>query len=331
MSKNLILPSLLLNYQDYILNTRRLSSKTVKEYMLDLSLFYRFILVKKYANQKIEAENFIDLVKSANITDLSNNMITEITWDDLQSFLSYYAGLLNNNERSQKRKIVSIRKFYDYLLITKKIPANPIGVIDIKAPKKQPISLTEEEITENLQPVLESYEGPFKERDKAILILFLELGLRLNEVVCINLEDIEVDNILIKGKGKKERILPLNDICIQAIKEYLDVRPKAYEIKPGHQDALFISRQGKRLSSRTIQLIVDKFLDAANVNTNDKKYTPHKLRHTFATLLADKGVSVHDIQEFLGHEDLATTSVYVNSKYKRLREVKNNNPILKIK
>lgn len=322
------LPSFLLDYKDYIQNTRRLSPKTVKEYMLDLSLFFRFLLVYK-VEKDFTKDNFPALVHKCDLTLLTNEMIKETSWDNVQNFLAYYVGILKNNERSQKRKLVAIRRFFDYLLISKKISANPVGDIEIRTPKKQPISLTEEQIVLKLQPVIQNYEGPYKERNKAIMVLFIELGLRLSELVSINLNDINEDNILIRGKGKKERLLPLNDTCLNAINNYLKVRPKSYEIKIGHQDALFISRMKRRISTRTVQLIVDQFLDLANVNTKEKKFTTHKLRHSFATILADKGVSVHDIQEFLGHESLSTTSVYVNSKYKRLRDVKEKFPIFK--
>lgn len=329
MSTNSAIPSYLAEYEDFIQNTRRLTPKTVKEYMLDLSLFYRFLFVCKNQFNGSVDKKITTFLKDTNLDQVNNEFIKNVTWDDVQKFMSYYVGILENNERSQKRKLVSIRRFYDYLLLTKKIPASPIGDIDIRTPKKQPISLSEDQIVHDLQPVIENYEGKYKERDKAILVLFIELGIRLSELVNINLEDIDNDIILIKGKGKKERKLPLNDTCINAINSYLKVRPKSYEIKSGHREALFISRIKKRMSTRTVQLIVDKFLSLAGVNNGDKRYTTHKLRHSFATILADKGVSVHDIQEFLGHESLSTTSVYVNSKFKRLREVKNNNPILK--
>ncbi|SMB95211.1 Site-specific recombinase XerD [Desulfonispora thiosulfatigenes DSM 11270] len=317
------------DYQDFIANTRRLTPKTVNEYMLDLSFFFRFILIF-HKNPNINLDEKINqILKETSLDELTNEIITSVTWNDVQRFMSFYVGVLKNNERSQKRKLVSIRRFFDYLLFTNKIAATPIGDIDIRTPKKQPISLTENQIITIIEPILKSYEGKFKERDKAIIILFLELGLRLSELVSINLEDIENDAILIKGKGKKERILPLNETCISAINTYLKVRPKSYEIKTGHRQALFLSRLKQRISTRGVQLIIDKLFLLANLNNEERKFTTHKLRHSFATILADKGVSIHDIQDFLGHENLATTSIYVNSNLHRLKEVKDKNPILK--
>lgn len=316
------------DYKDFILNTRRLTPKTVNEYMLDLSFFFRFILIFHH-NPKIDLdEKITPLLQETSLDDLTNEIIINISWDDVQRFMSFYVGVLKNNERSQKRKLVSIRRFYDYLLFTEKISATPVGDIDIRTPKKQPVYLTEEQITNIIVPVLKSYEGKFKERDKAIIILFLELGIRLSELVNINLEDIDNDAILIKGKGKKERTLPLNETCKRAIDAYLRVRPKSYEIKTGHREALFLSRLKQRISTRGVQLIIDKLFSLTNLNTEEKKFTTHNLRHSFATVLANKGVSIHDIQEFLGHESLATTSIYVNSTLDRLKEVKDKNPIL---
>lgn len=328
MSENTNANLYLYDYRDFIANTRRLTDKTVSEYMLDLSFFFRFVLLFRN-NPKLKLnDKTASLLKEASLDQLTNDIILSVTWDDVQRFMSFYVGVLKNNERSQKRKLVSIRRFFDYLLFTKKITATPIGDIDIRTPKKQPVYLTEDQIVDNIVPALRSYDSKFKERDKAMIILFLELGIRLSELVNINLDDIQNDAILIKGKGKKERTLPLNETCRHAINAYLRVRPKSYEIKAGHREALFLSRLKQRISTRGVQLIVDKFYTLANLNTEDKKYTTHNLRHSFATALANKGVSIHDIQEFLGHESLDTTSIYVNSTLDRLKDVKARNPIL---
>ena len=177
--------------------------------------------------------------------------------------------------------------------------------------------------------LLDSVDGKNYERDYCILTLFLNCGLRLSELCGINISDIRDDQLMVTGKGNKQRVIHLNDACKSAIKNYMAVRP-VDGVQNDSRDALFISAQKKRISNKTVQHIVYTFLDKSGLG--DKGYSAHKLRHTAATLMYQYGnVDVRILQEVLGHENLNTTQIYTHISDKQLNQAMENNPLSNIK
>jgi site-specific recombinase XerD len=273
-------------------------------------------------------------IKTIKINDLTLDTIEKIQLEDIHSFLGY----LKNNYRSKPatlaRKASSIRIFFHYLCNkSKKISNNP--ALDLENPKldrRLPKYLT----LDDSRKLLDVAENPSPnthgnhdntERNFAIITLFLNCGMRLSELVNINIKDIDFyDNKLnVIGKGNKERTIYLNNACISAIKRYLAVRPHE-GVKGNSRDALFLSEQRKRISNRTVQYIVKEELRNAGLDT--KKYSVHKLRHTAATLMYQYGqVDIRALQVLLGHESISTTEIYTHVSNDQVRNAVENNPL----
>ena len=274
------------------------SNLTVEQYYLDLRTFFRFLKLSR------------NLIGSA--TEFENIDIVDVD--------------IENNANTRARKTSALRSFYKYL--TKNvmlIQENPMENIDTpKTAKKLPKYLTIEQCEQLLRVV----DGTYKERDYCILVFFLNCGLRLSELCGINLSDIASDRHLrVMGKGSKERILYLNDACVEALNAYLRVRPVDGVID---KDALFIGRSKKRLSNKTVQHIVNVNLEKAGLG--GMGLSTHKLRHTAATLMYQYGnVDVRVLKDFLGHENLNTTQIYTHLSQKSLEEAANSNPLANLK
>ena len=310
-------PYFLKDFVMYMETIKGKSSKTVDEYFLDLRTFLRYMKVLK---DQASIENFDEI----SIADVSIEFIREITLHDMYEYLSYTLRERLNNANSRARKVSSLKSFYKYLLNKAKlITFNPAAELDSpKKPKSLPKYLSLDESKQLLQNV----DGPHKLRDYAMITLFLNCGLRLSELVGINLRDIREDKLTVFGKGAKERTVYLNHACLKALDNYIqNERPKE-GIKSPHKDALFLSRLNQRISVKTIQYVVKKHLEAAGLDT--KKYSVHKLRHTAATLLYRHGhVDVRVLQEMLGHSDLSTTQIYTHLDDEQLRSASEQNPL----
>lgn len=300
------------NYLFYLLNVRNLSEKTVYEYYLDLRTFFRFILVHKNATNE---EDF-DLIDASSCQVA---LIENLSLNDLYSYLNYVREDRDNGVRSRMRKVSSLKSFFNYLCKNSIIDTNPTLYLEApKNPKRLPVNLSLEESIK----LLESVDGQYKERNFAIITLFLNCGLRLSELVGINLSSINGNVLRIVGKGNKERIVYLNHSCVDAIAEYLKVRP---DIESKDRNALFISREGRRISRRMVQTMVEHFIVKSGLDPN--VYSTHKLRHTAATLMYQNGVDVRVLQEILGHENLGTTQIYTHISDKQVENALNSNPL----
>ena len=299
--------------KNYLTVAKGRSALTVSEYYYDLRDIFKFIKRDKF-NIKIED------YKELNISDLDLDFFKSVTTDELYEYLFAHS----NKSVSRARKISSMKTFFNYLCNIKKvIDKNPcIGLEGPKLESRLPKYL---QLDEALS-LLHSVSGEFQERDTAILTIFLNCGLRLSELVNINLCDIKGDTLTIIGKGNKERSIYLNDACKKAIKEYLLVRPVD---KVKDKNALFLSKQNKRISPRMVELMVKKYIQLAGLDT--RKYTPHKLRHTAATLMHKYGnVDVLTLQQILGHESIATTQIYTHIDREDVRQALESNPLNKI-
>lgn len=313
-------PPIIKDYLLYMQTVKGKSVKTIDEYYTDLRTFFRFIKVSR------------GLVASdipyteISINDIDIDLIITVTLTDIYEFMNYALRERSNNNSTRARKSSSLRGFFGYLTLKKHLlETDPTKELEIpKKKKSMPKYLTLEQSIDLLNAV----EGKYKERDYCILTLFLNCGLRLSELVGLNFSDIRTDNTMrVLGKGNKERIVYLNSACINAINEYKKVRP-VDGVKD--KNALFISRNNNRVSPKTVQAMVYKYLE--KIGLDSQGYSCHKLRHTAATLMYQQGgVDIRVLKEVLGHENLGTTEIYTHLSSKQLEDAANKNPLSNIK
>ncbi len=313
------LPQTVIQFIYYQSNVKNKSELTLNEYCLDLRLFLRFLIIsgskKKFTDEEI---------CSIDITGLSNDFYKNITLNDAYRFLSYCKETRLNKERSRARKASAIRTFFKYLKINGIIDDNPM--INLDSPKLKK-SLPKYLTIDQAQKLLTSVDGKHKERDYCILTLFLNCGMRLSELVSINYNEIKYEEstafTVITGKGNKQRTIYFNNACVNAIKSYLAVRPSDAVID---KYALFLSNRKTRISIKTVQHLVDVYLDKAGLS--GMGFSVHKLRHTAATLMYQTGkVDVLELKELLGHENLNTTQIYTHLESEKLKKAVDANPL----
>jgi len=309
------IPQYVRDYLFYMETIKGRSALTVREYYLDIRLFLRFM-----------AQHF-DLVDAAvplseiDVSDFPLDAVKKITMSDVLEFFHYIYTERGNQARTRARKIVSIRVFFKYLHTNVHlIDDNPMKNLDLPSAKKSLPRYLSLEDSMNLLGSVE--ENKFSERDYCILTLFLNCGMRLSELVGINLTDIQNDTLRLLGKGNKERMVYLNEACQQAIAAYIKVRPQASK----EPRALFISNEGRRISRRRVQQIVEESLK--KIGLDGQGYSTHKLRHTAATLMYQQGgVDVRVLQEILGHVSLSTTEIYTHISDDQRKQAAQKNPL----
>lgn len=309
------LPALVRTYLNYLLAIKSKSMLTVLEYASDLRLLYRFIVRSRGLCDKTVPFDEID------ISMLTDDVVCSVALDEAYAFLTYCRNERNNDNNSRARKAVAIKRFFRYLEVNGYIKVNKIAFLEYPQTKKfLPKYLTLEQSVK----LLESVDGKFKERDYCILTLFLNCGLRLSELVGINISHIKDNNTLIVlGKGNKERTIYLNNVCLNAISAYMAVRPVDGVID---RDALFISNQKKRISKQSVQKMVESYLKKSGLD--GMGLSTHKLRHTAATLMYQYGnVDPLQLKEILGHENLATTEIYTHIHNEQLKQAVDSNPL----
>lgn len=313
-------PQVIKEYLFYLETIKLKSKKTVDEYYIDLRTFFRYLKKsRKLVTDDTEFENI-------KIDDVDIDLIKTVTLNDAYEYMDYLYRERNNQSAARARKCSSLKGFFDFLFSKKHlIPGNPIAQLEVPKRKKAlPKYLTLEQSIELLNAV----EGKYKERDYAIITLFLNCGLRVSEMAGLNYTDIRSDNTMrVVGKGNKERVVYLNSACIDAINDYMKVRP-VDEVKD--KKALFISRNNRRMSVKTIQAMVYKYL--AKIGLDAQGYSCHKLRHTAATLMYQHGgVDVRVLKEVLGHENLGTTEIYTHLSSEQMKNAADSNPLSKVK
>ena len=319
-------PDYLNSFLEYSLAYKHKSPNSVDQYNEDLIIFLRYM---KY-HFKMTNENEFNKIT---IKDFSISDLEKIKADDIHTFISYLSLKRKCGPATCARKISTIRIFFKYLTITNPIlKENPAQNLETpKLNKRLPRYLTLEDSEKLLRVSKEDEDNKNKERDYAIITIFLNCGLRLSELVGINISDIHFDDckLTVIGKGNKERTIYLNESCISAINEYLAVRPKnAIKDSKNSDKALFLSRKRQRISKRMVQVIVDKELTKAGLDTT--KYSTHKLRHTAATLMYKYGkVDIRALQELLGHQSLSTTEIYTHVDNDIVRAAVESNPLAK--
>ena len=304
------------------------SPKTINEYYLDLRMFLRFI---KLMRSELPIQTRLDDIA---IRDIDINFISDITSSDIYDFLSYLASdrVVNPDSVFQERgispaararKLSAIKSFYKYLTIrTKQLTNNP--VVDMEYPKLRK-SLPKYLTMEQSAALLRAVSGVNEKRDYAILMLFLNCGIRRSELVGLNLTDVYEDRIRVVGKGNKERFVYFGAACRKAIDEYLPERNKKFL---SDNRALFGSRDNNRISVTAVHRLVKKALLQAGLDPD--QFSAHKLRHTAATMMLSGGVDVKTVQEVLGHENLNTTQIYTHIENTELKIAAEANPLSKL-
>lgn len=310
-----------LNYSESILNK---SPNSVKEYNYDLNMFLKFIKIHfKLTNE--------DDFSKIEIKDISIDTIKKIKLYDIHAFLSYMTREQRSKAATRARKVSTIRIFFAYLNEKAElIDTNPALHLETpKQDKRLPKYLSLDD-SKKLLDAASNEDNRNSARDTAIITLFLNCGMRLSELVGINLKDIDFNEYKLNviGKGNKERTIYLNKACIKALNNYLVVRPKEgiKHDKKQSEKALFLSERRERISNRTVQHIVSKELEQAGLDT--KKYSVHKLRHTAATLMYQYGqVDIRALQELLGHKSISTTEIYTHVNNEQVRSAVERNPL----
>ncbi|HCO62845.1 MAG TPA: recombinase XerC [Clostridiales bacterium] len=318
-------PPILRDFLAYHETIQGHSRKTADEYFLDLRTFFRYLKIEKGL---VSRATPLDQIS---IDDVDLQLVGSVTLTDVYAYLSF---LSRDREKTSKaagtsygllastraRKVASIRSFYKYLVTKAKVLAeNPIQELDSPRQKQTlPRYLTLEESVQ----LLDSIEGENAERDFCIITLFLNCGLRISELVGLNLTDVQEDRLRVLGKGNKERILFLNAACQGALEDWLGVRSQSGAADPY---ALFITRKHTRITSAGVHYMLKQRFTAAGLDSS--KYSAHKLRHTAATLMLQSGVDVRTLQEVLGHEHLNTTQIYTHVDNEALRTAAQANPL----
>lgn len=313
------IPLILEDYLNYMETIKGTSPNTVKEYYFDLRTFFRYLKLRfKLVDQNIEFEEI-------EISDIDLDFIKKIAIQDLHAYISYVDKKRQNGNFAKSRKVASIRSFFEYLYLrVNLIDANPAKALEFpKTDERHPSYLTLDQTELFLNTVLENKNNEYRKRDYAIVMLFLNCGLRLSELSSIDIDKIRDNDILtVIGKGNKERTIFLNESCIEAIKDYLTIRPVVLK----DNKALFISKRKNRMSNRAIQHMIERYLEKAGLDTTI--YSTHKLRHTAATLMYKYGnVDIRALQEILGHESVSTTQIYTHIDDDRLRDAVKSNPL----
>ncbi len=318
------LPSLVREFASYKSAIQNASEKTVSEYLLDLRTFFRFLVAR---DKKISPDS--EEFEKIDISGIDLDYIKNITTEDIYEFLMYTDNIRGNMAATKSRKLSAIKGFFKYLSVKRMmLEDNPAA--DIEAPKKKqslPKFLSLEESLDLLNAVKNDKESKTTVRDYAIITLFLNCGMRVSELVGINLEDVdrEFRSLTVTGKGNKQRIVYLNEACRIAIADYVQER-LGEQHKACMSHALFLSSREQRISVKTVQWMVYKYLDMAGLES--KHYSVHKLRHTAATLMYQTGnVDVRVLKDILGHEQLNTTQIYTHVSNRSMEEAMANNPL----
>ena len=318
------MPPLVRDFASYKSAIQNCSVKTVSEYLLDLRTFFRFLIADRQGISP-ESEEFSKI----DIRSLDLEFMKSITTEDVYGFLMYTGAVRKNLWSAKARKLSAIKAFFKFLTIKRKLlEVNP--AIDIESPKPKkslPKVLTMEEAKLLLSAVKNDKESKSVNRDYAIITLFLNCGMRVSELVGIDLSDIdhELRSLRVVGKGNKERIVYLNDACRMALGDYISERAQADNSKITTK-ALFLSSRDQRISVKTVQWMVYKYLDLAGLGA--KHYSVHKLRHTAATLMYQSGnVDVRVLKDILGHEQLNTTQIYTHVSNESMEKAMAENPL----
>lgn len=317
------LPESVVDFLNYLETIKGKSPNTIKGYEIDLTLFFRFLKIYKglITDDSLEFSEI-------DIRDIDNSFVRKIKLTDLYAFLSFAEKQRENGSYARARKVAALKSYFKFLNGKAKIiDDNP--TLELESPKinkRHPVYLSLDESVNLLSSLDKDNKNYY--RDYCILTLFLNCGMRLSELCSIKLDKIKGDTLTIIGKGDKERTVYLNEACLKAIDNYLAVRDTS-KCTPEDKEYLLLSSRYKPINKRTVELLVKKHI--FNSGLSNEKYTPHKLRHTAATLMYKHGnVDIRSLQSILGHENISTTQIYTHVDEEILRDAVNSNPLSKL-
>lgn len=318
------LPKTVRDFIAYKLTVQGRSKKTMDEYALDLRTFLRWL---SRTRAGLDVSDRLEMQKT-DVSEVGDELIASVTPDEIYAFLFYTLDDRHNQTASRARKLSALKSFYKYATVTLHLCGTD-PTANIEGPQKKkalPKFLTLEESEALLEAVRSDAESKTVARDYCILTLFLNCGMRLSELCGIDLSDIDrnMESLRVTGKGAKERLIYLNDSCREALRDWLAVRNTDPEIRD--RNALFLSSRHTRISNKTVQWMVYKYLDAAGLG--NKSLSTHKLRHTAATLMYQTGnVDVRVLKDILGHEQLNTTQIYTHVSDASMKHAIDINPL----
>ena len=324
------LPEVLLTFAGYKGSIQNCSALTVDEYISDLILFFRYIIVTRRGDDPAKTD-----MSSVSLAGVDYELAGSVRTEEIFSFMLYLSQVRGNKARIRARRLSAVKAFYKYHTVkSKRLAENPAKDIDspsVRPPLPKYLTLAE---SLALLEAVPRNDRNF-ERDYCILTFFLNCGMRLSELVGINLADITADQarLTVTGKGNKMRVIYLNTACREALCDYLAVRQeRATEGGRSITDknALFLSSRGRRISHESVQKMVYKYLELAGLG--GRGLSVHKLRHTAATLMYNEGhVDVRTLMDVLGHEQLTTTQIYTHLSDRKVEEAAEANPLADIK
>lgn len=321
-------PQILRDYASHNMAIKGNSEKTVCEYLLDLRTFFRFYIMQN-RGESFDFESF----EKISISEITIEDVRKITTERIIEYLMFAGFERKNTPGTRMRKLSALKSFFHYAYVKKHyIDSNPTA--DVDAPKKNktlPKYLTVEEAVNLLTAIKSDTESKTVVRDFAIVTLFLNTGMRLSELVGLSLDsfDSELNTVKVFGKGAKERIIYLNDAAKSAVIEYLKLRLDPRFVNTSDK-AFFLSGRQTRISAKTVQWMVYKYLDLAGLGL--RGLSVHKLRHTAATLMYQSGkVDIRVLKDILGHEQLNTTQIYTHVVDRNIEDAVSNNPLSDVK
>lgn len=308
----------LFDFLVYMNAVKGLSVSTIYGYQTDLMLLFKYL---KKSREKLECD-----IEDVDIREIDAEFLQSVTLTEIYNFLSFVKIKRKNKAVTMARKATVFRMFFKFLYLKVKIiDEDPTAALDL--PKKGvtlPKYLTEEQSLK----LLNSVDGDNKERDYCILCILLNCGLRVSELVGINLADIQEEGtILIRGKGNKERLIYFNDACKEAVEEYQQAKPTIYNKRKYDTRALFLGRSGKRLTARRVEQLVQDRMVVAGFGSLG--ISPHKLRHSYATRIYKDGTDIRLLKDILGHASLSTTQIYTHTSSDAMRKAMTEQPLKK--
>jgi len=309
------IPKILKDFLVYLTTIKGKSLRTRKEYEYDISLFFRFL-------KAIEDDVALDKMDVIPIKDITIDFIREISLEDMYLFLEYCEAQRHNSAATRARKTATLRSFFKYLKGKKRlIEDNPADELETpKIGKKKPIYMNQEEAEMFIAGIKRSNHYY---RNYSMIMFFLNLGIRVSEVCSLNINSIQDNMLRIVGKGDKERTVFLNNACIQSLHVYME-KERPFIQGASSNEALFLSQKGTRLTRQTVAKIVKQINKDSGLNK--AKITPHKLRHTSATIMYKNGADIRSLQHILGHTSVSTTQIYTHVEDKEIQQVIENNP-----
>ena len=309
-------------FLSYLEFEKRFSEHTAKCYGADLRQFGEFIVGRSEDTHPTAEVLSPAGPPTAVVTQPKTGLDQLLLSVEINTVRAYLA-FLNEKQYSKStiaRKLATLRSFYKFLVKRERLSSNPvIAVRTPKQDKKLPRFLEYEEVKRLLEtPPIDTWLGA---RDRAILETLYSTGVRVSELVALNMEDVDFlgEVVRVRGKGKKERISPIGSSALQVIQHYMEFRNKRAQSNVNFDSkVLFVNKHGRRLSTRSVRRKMDKYLKMAGL---DPAISPHTLRHSFATHMLNNGADLRSVQELLGHQSLSTTQIYTHLTTGKLKEV----------